>query len=266
MSIHADEEVRSRRQALASLATITTGAAALLASGRNASAEAAHDPAVASGALQALMARLAKIPRRRDFKVVPMVLDNPAFWDDEALAAVIAYRGLYKQAWDNTEIASPWMNLMRNSINAQVFSFKHPDFLAVSVTHGTAHLALYDQAMWDKYQLATLAGSGFKSNTLIVAKDGSLDTAAHQDPKGLYGPAGNTIPTLQRRGVVFMACHNAIWEQAGKLQATGVNPDKLSHEAMVAEMTNHLVNGVVLTPGAVATIPELERAGFGYTK
>ena len=47
---------------------------------------------------------------------------------------------------------------MRNALNAQIWSFKHPDFLAVSATHGSAHLALYDQAMWDKYQLTHLAG------------------------------------------------------------------------------------------------------------
>ena len=34
----------------------------------------------------------------------------------------------------------------------------------------------------------------------------------------------------------------------------GVNPDHLSHGAMVAEMTNHLAPGAVLTPGMVATI------------
>ena len=193
-------------------------------------------------------------------------MDDPTFWDAAALNAVINYSGTVKQVWDNTEIGSPWMNLMRNTMNAQVFSFRHPHFLAVSATHGSAHLALYDQAMWDKYKLADLAGADFKTNTLIVAKDGSLDASAHQDPKGLFGPAGNTIPTLQKRGVVFMACHNAIWEQVGKLQTKGINPDNLSHEAMAAEMTNHLVDGVVLTPGIVGTIPELERAGFGYAK
>jgi len=33
-----------------------------------------------------------------------------------------------------------------------------------------------------------------------------------------------TIPALQSRGVVFMSCHNAIWEVTGKLLAKGVNP------------------------------------------
>jgi hypothetical protein len=158
------------------------------------------------------------------------------------------------------------MNMMRNSLNAQVFSFRHPDFLVVSATHGSAHLALYDQAAWDKYQLGKLAGPKFVTNTLVVTKDAPGDDAAHEDPKSLFGAPGNTIPTLQERGVVFMACHNAIWEQTGALMEKGVNPDRLTHEGMAAELTNHLVEGVVLTPGIVATIPELQHAGFGYVK
>ncbi len=258
-----DAPAPGRRQALFGLAAATTGAALLAGSG---AADAANMREASSTSLQALMTQLARMPRRRDFKTVPMVLDDAGLWDAAALNAVLAYRGSHKQVWDNTEIGSPWMNLMRNSVNAQVFSFHHPDFLAVSATHGSAHLALYDQAMWDKYKLADLAGADFKTNTLIVAKDGSLDASAHQDPKGLFGSAGNTIPTLQKRGVVFMACHNAIWEQTAKLHDKGVNPDHLSHEAMAAELTNHLIEGVLLTPGIVGTIPELEHAGFGYVK
>jgi hypothetical protein len=87
-----------------------------------------------------------------------MILQHPDFWDDEALKEIIAYRGTHKQVWDNTNLAGPWLNLMRNSINVQIFSFGHKDFLAVSATHGTAHLALLDQPMWDKYELAALAG------------------------------------------------------------------------------------------------------------
>ena len=69
-----------------------------------------------------------------------------------------------------------------------------------------------------------------------------------------------------RRGVVFMACHNAILEQAAGLIKADVNPDKLSHDALAAELTNHLLPDVILTPGAVGTLPELQRAGFFYAK
>ncbi|MDQ0470222.1 thiosulfate dehydrogenase [Labrys wisconsinensis] len=220
-----------------------------------------------SNALRELTDRLAKAPRRRDFKTVPMILTSPDQWDHEALSDVIAYQSKAKQVWDNTDIASPWLNLMRNALNAQIWSFKHPDFLAVSATHGTAHLALYDQSIWDKYQLAKLAGDKFQTNTLIVEKKAqSASLENYEDPAGAFSPEDNSIPALMSRGVVFMSCHNAIWEEAAGLLKANVNPDKLSHEALAAELTNHLIPGVVLTPGAVGTLPELQQAGFHYAK
>src|SRR5258708_18632889 len=162
------------------------------------------------GELRSLMEKLARAPGSGDCKPVPMAIDKPDLWDAEALDAVIAYRGSRKQVWDNTDIGGAWLNLMRNSLNAQVFSFRHPDFLEVSATHGSAQLALYDQEMWDKYQLVAMAGHDLKTNTLIDPKDVPTDTAAHEDPKSVFGPAGNTVPALQQRGVVLMACHNAL--------------------------------------------------------
>ena len=254
-----------RRSALLGLG-VAAGAAAL--GSNSAEAEKASGPWMAQGAatLKALHDKLNAATRRRDFKTVPMIFDTPDLWDAEALDAIIAYRGSMKQLWDNTEVGSPWLNLMRNSLNTQVFSFRHPDFLEVSATHGSAQLALYDQAMWEKYQLATMAGGDFKTNTLMDAKDVPTDTAAHEDPNSVFGAAGNTVPALQQRGVVFMACHNAIWEHTAKLLEKGINPDRRSHEAIAAELTNHLIEGVVLTPGMAGTIPELQLAGFHYVK
>ena len=45
-----------------------------------------------------------------------------------------------RQAWDSTDITGPWLNLMRNALNAEILSFRHPDFLAVSVTHASFEL------------------------------------------------------------------------------------------------------------------------------
>src|ERR1700751_5508540 len=88
--------------------------------------------------------------------------------------------------------------------------------------------------------------------------------AQSEDPNSVFGSIGDTIPALQERGVVFLACHNAIWEVTAKLIASGKNPDHASHEAVAAELTNHLIDSVVLTPGIVATIPELQQVGFHY--
>lgn len=254
-----------RRRTLLSLALSAIGAAALSSkTAKAAESQGAGNHSDGGAALTRLTEKLRAAPRRRDFKAVPMILDNPDLWDSAALAAVIAYPGVHKQVWDNTAIGSPWMNLMRNSLNAQVFSYNHRDFLAVSATHGTAHLALFDQEMWDKYKLADLAGGSFKTNTLLGSQSKPSPASEFQDPKSTFGPSGNNIHVLQSRGAVFMACHNAIWEQAGRLLEKGVNPDKLSHEALAAELTNHLVDGVVLTPGIVATIVELQDTGFHY--
>ncbi len=252
-----------RRAAMFASGAALAGAAALSA----ATARAADLMPAGAHSLHELTERLKRAPHRRDFKTVPMILNDPSQWDHEALSEVIAYQGSPKQAFDNTELGSPWLNVMRNALNGQVWSFRHPDFLVVSATHGTAHLALYDQAAWDKYQLANLVGGAFKSNTLILeAPAGAMDPTDYENPSGPFSPHDSTIPALQRRGVVFLACHNAIWEMSAKLIATGVNPDKLPLDALAAELTNHLIPGAVLTPGIVATLPELQRVGFAYNK
>jgi intracellular sulfur oxidation DsrE/DsrF family protein len=261
------EMVTGRRGLLGTFAlTLATGTMGV-ASAANSAAAAVESALTPPGAthLEALKKRLAQAPRRRDFKTVPMILNNQEQWDHEALTEVLSYRPAPKQVWDNTDIGGPWLNFMRNALNSQIWSFRHPDFLTVSVTHGPALFALYDQAMWDKYQLTRLAGEQFKTNTLIIEqKAAAADPANYEDPAGPFSGEDNSIPALMRRGVVFMACHNATWEQAAALIKTDVNPDKHSHAALAAELTNHLVDGVVLIPGAVGTLPELQRAGFYY--
>lgn len=215
--------------------------------------------------LDALKKRLAQAPRRRDFKTVPMILNHQEQWDHEALTEVLSYQSAPRQAWDNTDLGGPWLNLMRNALNSQIWSFKHPEFLAVSVTHGTAQFSLYDPAIWDRYQLTRLAGDEFKTNTLITErKAAAADSADYEDPTGPFSGEDNSIPALMRRGVVFMSCHNAIWEHAAALIKSDINPDRLSHSALAAELTNHLVDGAVLIPGAAGTLPELQQVGFHY--
>jgi hypothetical protein len=260
--------IAGRRGFLRTLAlTAATGAIGLVSARPKPAAAAVESALTPPDAthLDTLKRRLAQAPRRRDFKTVPMILNNQQQWDQEALTAVISYRPAPRQAWDNTDIAGPWLNLMRNALNSQIWSFRHPDFLAVSVTHGTAQLALYDQAVWDKYQLTRLAGDEFKTNTLMIEqKAAAADPASYEDPAGPFSGSDNSIPALMRRGVVFMSCHNAIWEHAAALIKSGINPDKLSQGALAAELTDHLVDGVVLIPGAAGTLPELQHAGFHY--
>jgi hypothetical protein len=255
-----------RRGALIGLGTglvlsgLTQGGAA------NAAAGPALEPAGARS-LQELTQALAGMPRRRDFKSRPMIADNPDLWDAGPLNAVLAYKGGPKQAWDNTDLTGPWLNVMRNSLNSQIWAFRQPDFLCVSATHGPAHLALYDQETWDKYQLAKIAGGTVARNTFIIAPPAAAhDPADFQSMEGVFSPKSNSVTVLQRRGVVFLACSNAIWELAERLYTAGQNPDNLLVGGIAAELANHLVPDVVLTPGAVATLVNLQQSGFAYTR
>jgi intracellular sulfur oxidation DsrE/DsrF family protein len=255
-----------RRAALIGFSLGVVASGLTRAGSANAATEATFEPANAKS-LHELSRVLAGAPRRRDFQSVPMILDNPDLWDQAALATVLGYKGGPKQAWDNTDLAGPWLNGMRNTLNSQIWSFKEPNFLCVSATHGAAHLALFDQGMWDKYQLAKLAGGNISANSFIALPPASAhDAADFQSAEGAFSSKDNSIAVLQRRGVVFMACHNAIWEVAEKVAAAGQNPDHLAVDAIAAELTNHLIPEVVLTPGIVATLVKLQQSGFAYSR
>jgi hypothetical protein len=259
----------SRRDALRMSVTGLGMTGAALAGVKSAwAAGSPEDNLVPAGAatLRELATALAKAPRRRNFKTVPMILTGADQWDAEALELVLRYHGGPKQVWDNTSIDSPWLNLMRNSMNVQIWSFKHANFLAVSATHGSAHLALYDDFIWSKY-LTKLTRSKWTRNVWLKEPPASRASPADFDsPHGVFSPYDNSITVLQRRGLVFLACHNEVWELTLALRKKGINPDNLGHEQMAAEFTNHLIPGAVLTPGIVGTLPELQRAGFGYAK
>ncbi len=256
----------SRRRVLQSTLLAGFGFAAI---GRSAIAQGKSSAILPSDAnsLAALSQKLTTAPRRRDFKTTQMILQHPDEWDSEALDLVLAYSAGPRQVWDNTNLEGPWLNLMRNALNAQIWSFKHPDFLAVSATHGPAHLALLDDYIWTKYDLGNnlLNGKYQGNNWVKTPTAAQADPAQIEDANGVFSPADNSISVLQERGVVFLACHNAIWEITGHLLAKGINPDKKTQGEVASELTNHLIPGAVLTPGVVGAIVELENAGFRYT-
>jgi hypothetical protein len=258
----------SRRSAL----RVIGQAAALLAAAASPAMAAAKAPEQQSsatvpsaGALNALGQRLANAPRRRGFQTVPFVLTSPDLWDHEAAAEVLAYKYRSLQMWESTELAAPWINLMREAINGQVFSHGNPDFLAVAAVHGTAHLALFNQAAWDKYKLAELTGGKFSSNSFIIEKAGVSANDDLKDLEGFYGPANNNVISLQRRGAVFIGCHDSIHAIARKLHGLS-NYAEIPADTIAADLTNSLIPGIVLVPSVVAFLVELQGAGFTYAK
>jgi hypothetical protein len=218
-----------------------------------------------AGRLRTLRKELAALPRGRSFKTLPMILTQPDRWDNEALDPVLAFDGP-RQIFDTTNLGGAWINQIRNTLNAQVFSLQRPNFLCVAAPHGSAALALFTQEAWNKYKLAEQTAGAFKRNSFLADPD--FSAAAVNDPENtqsLYSAAGNFVPTLQKRGVVFLGCHNAIWELAAALLKGGNNPDGRSHEELAADLTNGLIPGAISTPGNEAMIGKFQASGFVYS-
>jgi hypothetical protein len=208
---------------------------------------------------------LAAAPRKRGFKSVPFMVTSRDLWDHEAADLVLSYKYHALQVWEGTELGAPWINLMREAINGQVFSHGNSDFLAVAAVHGNAHAALFTQAAWEKYKLAQLGGGHADFNSFIVEKLGVSPRDDLQDLNGFYGPQNSNIVSLQRRGAVFLGCHDSIHAIARYLYQSGGFSD-MSPDAIAADLTNNLIPGVVLVPSVVAFLVELQRAGFTYSK
>ncbi|ASL46383.1 hypothetical protein bAD24_III03260 [Burkholderia sp. AD24] len=209
--------------------------------------------------------RLAAVPRRRNFESVPFMLTDRQYWDVDAAEQLLRYRHKARQVWENTDLAGPWPGLMREAMNGQVFANGDADFLAVSATHGLAHLALFAQPVWDKYNLAALAGPKFATNTLIVEKAGAARADSTEDVGGFYGPSNNNVTSLQRRGAVFIACHDSIHAISRAVQSSAGQP-AASADRIAADLTNNLIPDAVLVPSVVSFMVDLQSRGFTYSK
>jgi outer membrane usher protein FimD/PapC len=82
-------------------------------------------------------------------------LHPPSQWDQGVQNAIITYKAA-QASRDSMALDSPWLNLMRNAMNAHIWSFEHPDSLSTSATHSSAHPAIIDEPMWNKYRFARL--------------------------------------------------------------------------------------------------------------
>jgi hypothetical protein len=144
--------------------------------------------------------------------------------------------------------------------------------LSVLAAGGTRLIALRS-AGYNNVDLSSLPTAGSRRRTTASRSRSDAEsyswpvtTRSGNSPNGLWVPNKISVPVPQRRGVVFMACHNAIWELAERLMRAEQNPDHLEVDGITAELTNHLIPDVVLSPGVVATLVQLQQSGFAYSR
>lgn len=131
--------------------------------------------------------------------------------------------------------------------------------LVVVLYARTVPLGLQD-AMWDKYKLgAAINLTDATTNAPLVR-----NYFAHPqpgDPVGDNTPE-SSIEALQRRGVVFLLCNNALQRWSGRLEKQGLGTAAGIHDDLVA----HALPGVTVVPAAFIAMTKAHEHGFAYAR
>jgi len=143
-----------------------------------------------------------------------------------------------------------------NLLNAYVESYglKDSDVNVVFGAHGTAIAMVLDDALWSKYTLGShfsIADPATKSPALrnIFAGVGK--------GQGGYTPA---LAELQKRGVRFIACRQAIARLSRELAARDGGDAALINKELLAG----LLPGVTGVPAAIVAANRAQEAGLTY--
>jgi len=123
----------------------------------------------------------------------------------------------------------------------------------------TTPLGVQD-AMWEKYKLgAALNLTDATTNAPLVR-----NYFAHPQPGDAVadGTPESSIESLQRRGVKFLLCNNALQRWSGRLEKQGLGTAADIH----ADLTAHALPGVVIVPAAIIAMTKAQEHGFAYVR
>ena len=197
-------------------------------------------------------------------------VERKADFDAAAFAKTVGRDAQIRQVWEAVAFKPGLLNNIKNSFNGLQFGYGYgPDAIAMALgVHGPSAAFAYSDAIWKKYNIPTLhslvdaAGAPVTSNVYVAAK-ASYDTSADpDDDKGMY--QDTSLSMLQRRGLIVLACHTAIEEQARGIVKRGFAPAGMTPSQVAADILSNLIPGAVVVPSMVATMAVLQ-ATYHYT-
>lgn len=165
--------------------------------------------------------------------------------------------GRHKQYFDvSAHLQGAPLGRTANFLNAynDAYSLKDSDVNVVFGAHGSAIPMMFNDALWSKYGL----GAKYSIDEL-----GTKTPAVRNIFAG--AGAGNTwyepsIAALQKRGVRFIACQQAIARVAKELAAR----DGRDAAAIKQELTAGLLPGITPVPAAIVAVNRAQEAGMSY--
>ncbi len=224
--------------------------------------------------VSSVLAATGAVACARNPQTSELELVEPSAQFDRATFAklVDAPHALARQLWDSGTYDPLVLGAIKNALNGWQFGFGlAPEKIAMAACfHGAANAYLYNEHLWQRYHLGQALGLKDPSGDIITTNifypaRTPYDTLADpNDPHAMY--QDGTVQALQRRGVVFLACHTAAADLARELVAGGAAPAGMTAQAVLNDLLANLVPKAFAVPSQVATIGYLQlRYHYAYT-
>jgi hypothetical protein len=197
-------------------------------------------------------------------------VERKADFDQKAFESAVGRTAQIRQLWEAVAFKPGVWNNMKNAINGMQFGFGYaPDSIALAwCGHGPSASYVYSDYVWQKYQIGTYfslkndAGDPVVSNAFLARKNPVDPNASPDDPAGMY--QDTSIAAMQARGLVMLACHTAVEEQARGIVKKGLSPAGMTATDVANDILLHLIPGAIVVPSMVAAIAVLQQ-NYHYT-
>ena len=149
----------------------------------------------------------------------------------------------------------------KNFLDAWRDAFKVPEQQVNLVfgVHGEAIPFVLSDALWSRFQI----GQHFELTDPATKAPATrnLFIASNVATAGLVN-AEQSVEALQKRGVRFIVCRNALGATAARLSGLGLGPV----EEVRAALLGDLLPGVIPVPAMVVAVAQLQERGLTYVK
>jgi len=161
-------------------------------------------------------------------------------------------KGKHRQIFHGFAAAEAPMLMAANFLDsyAEAFGNKSGEVNAVIGVHGPALTIGFTDAAWAKY---------------AIGKSVSVTDSVTKEPavRNIFRTGGPlSVETLQKRGVVFLMCNNAL-----KIRSRALATERgESFETVYEDLKASRIPGTVLVPALVIALNRAQEAGFSYVR
>ena len=127
----------------------------------------------------------------------------------------------------------------------------------VMAVRGTGIPIVLNDALWEKFHLGEQYG--ITNPVTKAAGTRNLFISSNIVPGGLVD-SDSSVEALQKRGVLFLVCHNTVEAATKKLSAAGFGAPADVRNAILGG----IIPGVILVPAMVIAFTEMQERGIGY--